>query len=234
MRALVCLAPVVFLLGCPPSGGGDYYNFGLGYTWEYVLIEGGEDDEFWTLQALDADENDESGRGDYYIKLTRTLPDSLGPGQDQTFDQRRFNVDHEQDLTGSEPVSIGWSYKWVLQEEGDREEYFVVAPGSARDWSDSWSYETGESGGSDFEHEITASRCTDQVVSSFISTADCIEYERTVTTTNFALDGSEQVLTTVHHETWAAGVGLMRYSITASDGGVSTAVLRTTDSAEAP
>ena len=118
----------------------------------------------------------------------------------------------------------------MLQEEGDRDEYFVVAPGSAGDWSDSWSYETGEVGGSDFEHEISVSRCDGEVETSYAVFDDCLEYSRTVTTTNFDFEGNEQILTTVHDETWAADVGLVRYSITASDGHVSTAVLRTTSS----
>lgn len=230
LAVALALVSALALAGCPPSGPGDYYNLGLGYTWEYFLVEGGEEGEFWTLQALDADENTESGRGDFYMRLTRTIPDGLAPGQDQTFEQRRFNVAHQQDLTGSEPVSIGWTYRWVLQEEGDRDSYFVVAPGSAADWTDSWSYETGEVGGSDFEHEIDVARCDDDVETSYATFSDCLEYTRTVTTTNFDFEGNEQVLTTVHHEAWAADVGLVRYSITASDGHVSTAVLRTTNS----
>lgn len=226
------VASSAILLGCPPTGPGDYANLAVGNTWEYFLVQGGEDEEYWTLQALDADDNTESGRGDIYLRLSRTIPDGLAPGQDETYDQRRFNVAHVQDLTGSEPVTIGWDYRWVLQEEGDRGEFFTVAPGSSADWTNSWNYETGEPGGSDFDHEITATRCQDYVETSYGTFGDCVVYERTVTTTNFDLGGEEQVLTTVHHETWANGVGLVRYSITASDGNVSTAVLRTTNSVE--
>jgi hypothetical protein len=227
------LIPLCLLLGCPPPSGGDYFKLSVGSTWEYLLIEGGEDDEFWTLEALDAGDNPTNQRGDIFFRLTRTIPDGLSPGNDQTFDQRRFNVRHVQDLEGSAPISLGWDYRWVLQEEGKREEFFVTPPGSGANWSEVWEFETGEAGGSEFQHRVEARRCDGEVETSYDVFTDCIEVTRTVDTINFDIDGNpEPALTTVHEEVWAEGVGLVRYSILASDDQRSTAVLRTTSSVE--
>ncbi len=230
MRALVLPCLALLLAACPPTSNEDYFNLAVGYTWEFYLLEGGEDGEFWTVQALDADENTESGRGDIYFRLTRTIPDGLGPGTDQVLEQRRFNVRHVQDLTGSEPVSIGWDYRWVLQEEGEREEYFLRQPGSAKDWSDGWDYETGEPGGSDFEHTVEMATCTEPVATSAGEFEDCVTVTRTVEVTNYDINGNpEDPLTTVHTEVWARDVGLASYEILASDLQRSYAVLRTTN-----
>ncbi len=224
------LTVICVLLGCPPPSGGDYLNLSAGSTWEYYLIEGGEEGEYWTLEALDAGENPTNQRGDIYFRLSRVIPD--GVGDDEVLPQRRFNVRHVQDLTGSAPVSIGWDYRWVAsQEEGLRSEYFVKSPGSAADWSDRWEFEYDEASGSDFEHRVETQRCEDEVVTSYGVFADCIEVTRSVDTINFDLnDNPEPALTTVHEEVWAEGVGLIRYSILSSDDQRSTMVLRTTDS----
>ncbi|MCP4867580.1 MAG: hypothetical protein GY898_02540 [Proteobacteria bacterium] len=232
LKRLALLLPLALLTACPPPGGGDYANLEVGYTWEYFLIEGGEEDEFWTLQALESDENPANGRGDIYFRLTRTIPDGLSPGNDQTLEQRRFNVELKQDLTGSAPVDIGWEYKWVLQEEGERGEFLIKTPGSAGDWTDGWDYEITETG-SDFVHSIEMRRCDEEVETSYDVFDDCVHVTRTLDTINYDINNNpEDPLTTIHEEVWAEGVGLVRYSILASDGQRSTAVLRTTNSVD--
>jgi hypothetical protein len=227
LPVLALFAPVV-LAACGPTGVSDYFNLVVDGTWHFDVIQP-ETDEFWTLQTLDADDNEESHRGEIFFKLTRTIPDGLGPGQDQTFPQRQFNVSHDQDLSGTEPISLGWEYKWVAGlEEGDHGEYFVLTPDVDPEWEEFWNYATGEEGGSDFEHDVTARYCDQVVQTSYGLLEDCIIYERSVTTTNY-IGQDEQVLTTVHTETWAANIGLVRYEILASDGETTIAVLRTTD-----
>lgn len=226
---LALLSVLSLLTACGPGAGGDYFKLEVGNTWEYFLIEGGEDGEFWTLQALDTDDNSANGRGDVYFRLSRTIPDGLSPGVDQTLEQRRFNVEHVQDLTGSEPVSIGWDYRWVLQEEGERSEFFVKTPGAGADWTDAWDYDITETG-SDFVHSIEMSRCSGEVETSYAVFEDCVHVVRTLDTINYDINNNpEDPLTTIHEEVWATGVGLVRYSILASDGQRSTAVLRTTN-----
>lgn len=238
MRALLALLSLplfgLALAACGPKTVPDYFNLEtLGASWHFDVVQP-ETDEFWTLQTLDADDEehppgDGANRGEIWFKLTRTIPDGLGPGQDQVIPQRQFNLSHEQDLTGSEPLSIGWEYKWLAGvEEGDHGEFFVITPTWDEDWSEFWTYETGEEGASDFEHDIAGSYCAEPAETSYGILQDCVVYERTVTTTNFE-GGEEQVLTTVHTEVWAAGIGLARYEILASDGELTIAVLRTTN-----
>jgi hypothetical protein len=240
MRALAptFLLPLLAfaVAACGPKVVPDYFNLStLDASWHFDVVQP-ETDEFWTLQTLDADDNDlgdGSHRGDIWFRLTRTIPDGLGPGQDQVIPQRQFNLSHEQDLSGSEPLSIGWEYKWLAgMEEGDQGEYFLLTPTVDEEWSEFWTYETGEEGASDFEHDVAASYCADPAVTSYGIIEDCIVYERTVTTTNY-VGGDEQVLTTVHTETWAAGIGLVRYEILSSDGELTIAVLRTTNADQA-
>jgi len=226
MRLLSLLAALgaAAVMGCAPTVAQDYFRLEVGNSWEYFVVEGGTDGETWYLEALDADDNDMSGRGDVYLRMMQELPDDPG----SPFFLRRFNIRHEQDLTGSTPVSIGWSYRWVEKNEGDRDEWFVTSPGSDSGWTDSWSYSVQESGaGSEFEHEVTAGYCTEEVAASYATTDDCVEVERTITTVNHSLGEDAPDLVTVHIETWAAGVGLLRYRILESDGQTKDAVLRT-------
>lgn len=232
------LVPVLFsllLAGCPPTIIDDYFQMEVGNTWEYFLVDGGEVDEFWTLNALDADDNDESGRGDIFFRMVRTVPDGIADGVPAEYEQRRFNIGLEQDLTGSEPRPIGWTYRWLpeAQKEGDREEYFVVVPGSRDDWTDSWSYEFGEDGGSDFYIEVDTQRSEGPRQTSYGTYNDLVECVRTVEITSFAT-GEELVQTTVTTETWAAGVGLIHFHVLAADDTTTEGVLRTTNVADAP
>jgi hypothetical protein len=234
-RIFPLLALVPLLAGCPPGSGEDYFQLALNNSWEYFLVDGGEEGEFWTLTISDADENEESGRGDLFFQMVRTVPDALGEGVPADYPQRRFNVALEQDLTGSTPKPIGWTYRWLpdAQKEGDRGEYFVVSPGSAPDWSDDWSYDFGEDTGSDFSISVVTERSTEPRQTSFGTFDDLILVERTVEITSFS-SGEELVQTTVTSETWAAGVGPIYFHILAADGTNTEAVLRTTNVADSP
>jgi len=234
-RALLLFVSVPLLAGCPPTAQNDHYQLELGNTWEYFLVDGGEEGEFWTLQILDADDNEESGRGDIFFRMIRTVPNALGEGIPADYEQRRFNLALEEDLTGSTPKPIGWTYRWLpeAQKEGDRGEYFVVSPGSASDWADDWSFEFGEDTGSDFEISVVTERSDVGRQTSFGTFDDLILVERTAQITSFST-GEELVQTTVTTETWAAGVGLIHFHILAADGTTTEAVLRTTNAAQAP
>jgi hypothetical protein len=230
IRLLPLLASAFLLAACPPGSSDDHFQLALDNTWEYFLVDGGEDGEFWTLTISDADENEESGRGDLFFEMVRTVPDALGIGVPADYPQRRFNLALEQDLTGSTPKPIGWTYRWLpdAQKEGGRGEYFVVSPGSAADWSDDWSYDFGEGSGSDFALAVTTERSETARQTSFGTFDDLILVERTVVITSFS-SGEELVQTTVTSETWAAGVGLIHFHILAADGATTEAVLRTTN-----
>lgn len=230
LRLFPLLALVSLLVGCPPSSGEDHFQFALDNTWEYFLVDGGEEDEVWNLTISDADENEESGRGDLFFQMVRTVPNALGEGLPADYPQRRFNLALEQDLTGSTPKPIGWTYRWLpdAQKEGARGEYFVVSPGSASDWSDDWSYDFGEPTGSDFSIAVITERSSEPRQTSFGTFDDLILVERTVEITSFS-SGDELVQTTVTNETWAEGVGLVHFHILAADGTNTEAVLRTTN-----
>ena len=235
MSRFLSLIPLTLLLtGCPPGGGEDYFRLDVGNTWEYFLVDGGVEGEYWTLSMLDADENEESGRGDVFFQMLRTVPDALGPGVPADYPQRRFNVALEEDTTGSVAMPIGWTYRWLpdAQKEGDRGEYFVKSPGSASDWSDGWSYEVGDAG-SDFDFEVETYRSSEARQTSFGTYTDLVIVERTTEITSYST-GTELVQTTTSVETWAAGVGLIHFSILGADGVTTEAVLRTTNAADSP
>ncbi len=236
LLALPALA--LLMAACGPKVVPDYFNLEqIGASWHFDVVLP-DTDEFWTLQTLDADDDehppgDGAHRGDIWFKLTRTIPDGLGPGTDQVIPQRQFNLSHDEDLSGSEPLSLGYEYKWVAgPEEGDHGEFFVVTPTWEEDWNEFWTYETSVEGASDFEHDITGSYCDELVETAAGIFQDCVRYERVVTTTNYE-GQEEQVLVTTHTEIWAAGIGLVRYEIVASDGEQTIAVLRTTDADQA-
>jgi hypothetical protein len=227
---LLSLAPLA--AACPGGGAAaDYYRMEQGLSWDYYLIsEGGAEDEAWALQVLDADENEETSIGDLFFRLQRSYTDESNPSQTYTLDQRKFNLRLEEDETTDPPAPIGWTYRWVNQDEGERGEYFVKVPGADTEWSDDWDYEIeGDAGGSDFGFEVHAERWAEPVEASLGTYDDTIAYTRTVTITSFGLDGDELVQVQEHHEYWAAGVGLVRYLFVHSDGDVSEVVLRSTD-----
>jgi hypothetical protein len=234
-RLLSLIVFLSVLTACPPGTAEDHFQLELGNTWEYFLVDGGEEGEFWRLDMLDADDNSESGRGDLFFHMVRTVPNALGEGIPADYEQRRFNLALEQDLTGSVPKPIGWTYRWLpdAQKEGDRGEYFVVSPGSAADWSDDWSYDFGEDTGSDFSISVTTERSDVPRQTSFGTFTDLVLIERTVEITSFS-SGEELVQVTVTSETWASGVGLIHFHILAADGTTTEAVLRTTNVTTSP
>lgn len=228
--SLVLLPAVVLLCGCPPVDAVDYYQLAVGNQWEYYVTQGPEG-EVWNMDVLDADDNPETGRGDIYLLMTRTEPPTEPTMPAVVYDARRFNLATQEDLTGSVAKLIGWQYKWVNNDEGDRNEYFVKAPGSASSWSDSWDYGVnGSGGGTDFWFSVTGSYTTDPVQTPYGTYVDCVQYIREVRLDHS--DGTEQNIE--HVEVWAAGVGLIRYMVTAVDGDVTEVLLRTTNVAEIP
>jgi hypothetical protein len=230
LRPLLLLLFAALLCGCPPLDAADYYQLAVGNQWEYYVTQGPEG-EVWNMDVLDADENPETGRGDIYVVMTRTEPAPEPTMDPQVYDARRFNLATQDDLTGSVAKLIGWQYKWVNNDEGDRNEYFVKAPGSASDWSDSWSYGVSESaGGTSFDFSVTGAYMTDPVQTPYGTYVDCVRYTRDVQLNHN--DGSQQNIE--HVEDWAAGVGLIRYMVTAVDGDVTEVLLRTTNVAEIP
>ncbi|MBJ94234.1 MAG: hypothetical protein CMP23_07105 [Rickettsiales bacterium] len=231
MRITVVLLALSWWAGCAPQPQADYFQLAIGNQWEYYVTAGGEEGEVWNMEVLDADDNPESGRGDVYLVMSRTEPPS-GPGlASLTVDTRSFNLATQQDLTGSSPQLIGWQYKWVNNDEGDRNEYFVKEPGSRSDWSENWDYRAdGNAGGTEFWFSVSERRTTDPIQTPYGTYVDCLEVEREVRLDHS--DGTEQFV--LHVESWAAGVGLIRYQRTGTDGDVTEVLLRTTNVAEIP
>ncbi len=240
----------VLLSGCPPVELQEYYQFAIGNTWEYYLTEGGvvtadcgdgidhESVEVWTLAVLDDDENAESQRGDRYVHWTRNWADPCNPSQEYTVTHRAFNLAEEVDLTGLEPVATGYTYKWVGNDEGKRNEYFVMAPNGSADWTESWDARvSGDGGGSDFEFEVSVEVLSEPLQVPYArpgassTYTDVVEYTRTQTAISVNLDGEELVQTQIHVEDYAQGVGLIRYHYTNSEDPpqVTEALLRTTN-----
>ncbi len=218
------------LVGCPPVEEADYYQLAVGNQWEYYVTQG-QSGEVWNMEVFDADDNPETGRGDLYVVMSRTEPPPEPNLPSLTIETRSFNLASQEDLTGSVAKLIGWQYKWVNNDEGDRNEYFVKAPTSREDWTDDWQYGVnGSAGGTDFWFSVSASYMTEPVVTGYGTYIDCIEYRREVRLEHD--DGTEQYVE--HLEAWAAGVGLIRYTLTAVDGDVTEVVLRTTNVADLP
>jgi len=236
-KAVLGLVVVAALLvGCPPVQQQDYYQLAPGNHWEYYMSEGTADGVVWDLEVLNADDNEETSRGDLWVVLTRTEPPQA-PGFDPlVVRQRSFNIDREQSVSDGETTDLGWVYKWVQSdEEGERNEYFVKTPSGASDWSDSWEFDVFETvGNSQFYFDIEAHVRTEPLQTPYGTYLDSIEYVRTVEIehNNGEVDRFERV------ETWAAGVGLIRYQITAENAEgeetVTEGLLRTTNVAPIP
>jgi len=231
LRLSLVFLPAVLLCGCPPVEAIDYYQLAVGNQWEYFVTQGGVEGEVWNMEIFDADANPDSGRGDIYLLMNHTTPPNEGNPQALTLPERSFNLAAQQDLTGSVAKLIGWQYKVVEEDEGDRNEYFVKAPGSADDWSGSWDYRVSDSGAAmDFAFSVNADRMTDPVQTPYGTYVDYVRCIREVRIEHS--DGTEGNRELV--EDWASGVGLIRYQVTGVDGDVTEVLLRTTNVAEIP
>jgi len=231
---MVVLASTL-LAACPPVETEDYYQLAAGNQWEYYMSEGAADGVIWDLEVLDANENEETSRGDLWVVLTRTEPPQQ-PGFDPlVIRQRSFNIDLEQTITDGETVDVGWVYKWADSGEGDRNEYFVKKPSGDADWAESWEFDVFEAiGSSRFYFDIEASMRTEPLQTPYGTYLDCIDYIRTVEIEHN--DGSVDRVDRL--ETWAAGVGLIRYRISAQNAEgedtITEGLLRTTNVAPIP
>ncbi len=225
------LSLLLLMVGCPPAEDVDYFQLAVGNHWEYYVTQGGEEGEVWNMEIFDADDNPETGRGDVYLVMNRVEPPPEPTLPSLTVNTRTFNLATQEDLTGSVAKLIGWQYKWVNNDEGDRNEYFVKEPGSGSDWSDDWEYGVnGSAGGTDFWFSVRAARTSDPIQTPYGTYVDSIEVNREVRLDHS--DGTEQFVS--HVEDWAAGVGLIRYMRTGTDGDVTEVLLRTTNVAEIP
>jgi hypothetical protein len=225
------LLPLLCLpLAACSGAGADYFRIETGLTWEYSLVTGGVQDEVWRLEIVDAEENPANQRGQLWWRIIRSEPHPDFAGERLETDHRSFNVGLEEDQTGSEPVPIGWTYRHVELDEGDRNEFFVKVPEGGNTWSDTWSY-TIDDGGSEFDYSVEIARGEDTVQTGLGNYDDTVRVVRTTVITNTA-GGNDQVLTQVHEEHWARDVGLVRYRFTAADGEVTDAALRTADTVD--
>ena len=203
---------------------GDYFLLEVGNTWTYALIQGGNDEE-WTLEVLDAAENDQSPRGDLWVLMTYPEPanDPQNPGAIIERRWRSFNVSLEADSTGEEPIPIGYTYRYVLPDEGDRSEFFVKYPGDNDAYTESWDYEVEEEGTTTrFEYEVSTQYSTEPVDTGYGKWSDNVLVDRVVTQHREGEDPFVQR----HHEVWAAGGGLVRYRFVSVDEVVTEVVVR--------
>jgi len=228
MRSFL-LVPVLLLSACT-SAGGDYFRLEEGLTWEYSLVQGGVQDEVWRVEVGDAADNPANQRGSLWWRIVRSEPHPDFPGERLETDHRSFNVGAEEDQTGSEPVLLGYTYRHVELDEGDRNEWFVKVPEAGATWSDTWNY-TIDDGGSEFEYTIEISRGQDTVQTGLGNYDDTVQVIRTTVITN-RNQGNEQELTQIHEEHWARDVGLVRYRFTAANEEVTDAALRTADTVD--
>ena len=229
---LIALGTAISVLGgCETAAPEDYFRFEIGHHWEYYLLQGGVDDEHWYLDVKDADENPETARGDFYFYFFQTVPAAVPEQPDIEHPLRRFNYSAETTVDGDgATVVTAWTYRWAPEDEGDRDENFVVPPGAAADWSLDWDY-GADTGSTETTFEMTEQRREDPIQTPYATYTDCLELVRAVTRVSQV--GNDE-LTTVQtrEETWCNGIGLVRYKITAVDGAVSEALLRDTNVTE--
>lgn len=231
MYAPILALSLLLVVGCGTgSGADDYFRFEAGNTWTYYLNEGGQEDEVWTLDVLDADENEQSARGDFFFLLTQTYPNPEPALPDITSPLRQFNFSAELSGTVENPEVSSWVYKWANDDEGLRNQDFVVPPGDDSAWTTTW--ESGSDTGTlEVAYEIASSRRAEGIRVPFGFYEDCIDVRRTITRTG-TVAGDDSVTVQVREETWANGVGLIRYHLTATDGTISEGLLRETNTAE--
>ncbi len=215
--ALLLAAPLGALSGCAAGDAGDYFQFEEGNSWQYFVRNSELRDERWTLSILDSDDNEQGSRGQLYFELKRTYTDDNNPDLEYSDFLRRFNVSADHGGLGEESPIIAWQYKQVNNDEGKRNEDFLVQP-EVGDWSAAWDFEVdGDAGASDFEFEVEAGWATESVQTSLGSFEDTLHVTRTRRTISNS-GGNEQVLTNVREEWWALDIGLVQYRETGSDG----------------
>lgn len=229
MKHAFLLAPLLLLTGCSGLGVGDYFQMVEGNTWSYFVRNSELNDEQWTLSVLDSEENEASGRGEFFVQLLRTYKDDVNPAIEYTEILRGFNVSPDFGGLGEDADPVAWVYKYANTDEGDRNENFVVQPGSESDWTASWDYEVrGDGGGSDFEFVIDMAYESEPIQTSLGTFEDTVAITRTRTTVSSGGDD----LTNTRQEWWAVDVGLIRYIETGADGLSVEGVVRTTSSEE--
>lgn len=225
---LLALATLFASAGCAGGDAGDFFQMEEGNTWEYFVRNSELNDEGWTLAIKDADDNQQGSRGQLYFELTRTYTDATNPTLEYTDFLRRFNVSTDNGGLGEDAPVIAWVYKQVNNDEGARNENFLVQPEVGADWSSAWEFEVdGENGASDFEFEVTAQYASSSVQTSLGSFEETLHITRTRQTISNS-GGSEQILTNVREEWYARDVGLVQYRETGNDGLSVEGVLRTT------
>jgi len=225
-RAAILALPLLLTTGCSGLGVGDYFKIEEDNTWSFFVRNSELNDEQWTLSVLDSDENEQSGRGMFFIQLLRTYKDDVNPTIEYEEILRGFNVSPDYGGQGEDANPVAWVYKYANTDEGDRNENFLVQPGTDRDWTDAWDFEVeGAGGGSDFEFEISMSYESESIQTSLGTFDDTLAITRTRTTVSSGGDPLENV----RQEWWAVDVGLIRYIETGADGLSVEGVVRTTN-----
>jgi len=215
--AFLIAAPLSALSGCAGGDAGNYFQLEEGNTWEYFVRNSELRDERWTLSILDSDDNEQGSRGQLYFELKRTYTDDNNPDLEYSDFLRRFNVSADNGGLGDDAPIIAWQYKQVNNDEGKRNEDFLVQP-EVGEWSSTWDFEVdGDAGASDFEFEVEAGWATEGVQTSLGVFEDTLKITRTRRTISNS-GGNEQVLTNIREEWWALDVGLIQYRETGSDG----------------
>ncbi len=231
LRTITIAALAAVFAGCPAAGESDFFQLAVGNSWEYIVLSGGEDGERWNAISDDPDDNDDarSGRGDIMFRMVRTYPNPDTALPDIEIQMRNFNVSTESTVEGE---LLGWQYKDVPADEGDRNEWFVKVPEPSNpDYSDSWEYDVPGESDSEVTMEVTQSWCTEPLQTSYGTYDGCLEIIRTKTTDH---NNGELITTQVRHETWAPGYGLIRYLIIAGDEDETEGRLRATNVASRP
>jgi len=230
MKYAALALSALLMTGCSGLGSGDYFQIAEGNSWSFFVRNSELNDEQWTLNVLDSDENDASGRGEFFMQLMRTYKDDVNPAIEYEEILRGFNLSADYGGLGEDADPVAWVYKYANTDEGDRNENFVVQPGTEADWSLSWDYEVrGSGGGSDFEFEIDMAYETEPIQTSLGTFEDTLAVTRTRTTVSSGGDD----LTNTRQEWWAVDVGLIRYIETGADGLSVEGVVRTTNFAAA-
>lgn len=230
IRASIALSAALCLAACPSvDEQADFFLLEAGNEWTYTTISGGNGEE-WTLQVQDATENPNSSRGDlwFYLWFPENANDPQDPDRIIESPFRSFNVSLEEDATGDEPIPIGYTYRFVGGDEGDRNEFFVkYPPADGEAYSESWSYEVeSETGTRRDEYEVSISTSSDPVETGYGSWDNNILVHKLHTQINVQQNGDEVEFEREHFETWAAGGGLVRYKFVSVDEEVTEIVVR--------
>ncbi len=225
-HAALLTLPLLLCTGCSSLGVGDYFQIAEGNTWGFFVRNSELNDEQWTLSVLDADDNEQSQRGTLYWQFLKTYKDDVNPAIEFETLLRSFNVSPDYGGLGEDATPVGWVYKFANADEGDRNENFLVQPGTDSDWTQTWDYTVGGAGGgSDFEFVIEMAYETEPIQTSLGTFEDTVAVTRTRTTVSSGGDP----LQNTRQEWWAVDVGLIRYIETGADGLSVEGVVRTTN-----